>query len=76
MKLHVLAIPHTVTSKEYLSCAFTQKVLKFCKMMNPHYEIIHYGHEKSDVICIYSEKYSSNKSISRIHICISYYVFT
>ena len=51
MKLHVLAIPHTITSKEYLSCAFTQKVLKFCKMMSPFYQIIHYGHEKSEVIC-------------------------
>ena len=51
MKLHVLAIPHTVTSKEYLSCAFTQKVLKFCQMMKPHYEIIHYGHQRSEVDC-------------------------
>ena len=51
MKLHVLAIPHTVTTKEYLSCAFTQKVLKFCKMMSPHYDIIHYGHEDSEVEC-------------------------
>ena len=51
MKLHVLAIPHTITSKEYLSCAFTQKVLKFCKMMSPLYQIIHYGHEESEVEC-------------------------
>jgi len=51
MKLHVLSIPHTITSEDYLSCAFTQKVLKFCKMMTPYYSIIHYGHENSDVIC-------------------------
>jgi glycosyltransferase involved in cell wall biosynthesis len=51
MKLHALAIPHTITSKEYLSCAFTQKVLKFCEMMSPHYEVIHYGHEDSEVDC-------------------------
>ena len=51
MKLHALGIPHTVTSKEYLSCAFTQKVLKFCDMMKDEYEIIHYGHEDSEVNC-------------------------
>src|ERR1700677_5154055 len=52
MRFHVLSLPHTVTSKDYLSCAFTQKVLKFCKMMkDPKHTIIHYGHERSDVVC-------------------------
>jgi len=51
MNLHVLAIPHTITSKNYLACAFTQKVLKFCKMMHTHYNIIHYGHENADIFC-------------------------
>jgi glycosyltransferase involved in cell wall biosynthesis len=52
MKLHVLAVPHTVTTnKGYLSCAFTQKVVKFCQMMKPYYDIIHYVHERSEVDC-------------------------
>lgn len=52
MKLHILAIPHTVTSKNYLACAFTQKVYKFIKMMKDSgHEMIHYGHEDSDVDC-------------------------
>ena len=52
MRLHVLAIPHTITSKEHSVCAFTQNVLKFCDMMtNIGYEIIHYGHPKSEVVC-------------------------
>lgn len=34
MRFHVLGLPHTVTSKNMLSCAYTQKVLKFCKMMS------------------------------------------
>ena len=52
MRFHCLGVPHTVTSHDYVGCAFTQKVLKFCKMMKArgHY-IIHYGHEDSQVDC-------------------------
>ena len=51
MKLHILAIPHTVTSKKYLACAITQKVYKFIKMMNgiDDIEFIFYGHEDSEI---------------------------
>ncbi len=52
MRFHALGIPHTITSKKYLSCAYTQKVLKFCKMMTDlGHEVFHYGHEHSDVQC-------------------------
>lgn len=52
MRFHALGLPHTVTSKEYGACAYTQKVLKFGKMMTQlGHEVIHYGHEDSDLIC-------------------------
>ena len=46
MRLHLLSIPHTVTTPEASHCAFTGKVQKFPKMMEGlDYEIIHYGVE-------------------------------
>jgi glycosyltransferase involved in cell wall biosynthesis len=50
MRFHVLGLPHTVTSEEYVACAFTQKVLKFIRMWRRYRSedhIIHYGHVES-----------------------------
>ena len=52
MRFHALGVQHTVTSKDYIACAFTQNVLKFCSMMTLRgHTVIHYGHEDSDVEC-------------------------
>jgi glycosyltransferase involved in cell wall biosynthesis len=47
---HALSLPHTVTTPEYNACAYTMKVLKFCKMMKARgHIVIHYGHKDSVV---------------------------
>lgn len=51
IRLHMLAIPHTITNNEYSHCAFTGKVLRFCPMMlSRGFEVYHYGVESSTVI--------------------------
>ena len=51
IRLHMLAIPHTISNNTFSHCAFTGKVLRFCEMMTSldNFEVYHYGIETSDV---------------------------
>lgn len=48
IRLHIPAIPHTITHHDFSHCAFTGKVQRFPKMMQSvGYEVYHYGIESS-----------------------------
>jgi len=52
MKIHILGLPHTQTTEEFCTCAFTQKTLNLCKMLHRRgHEVIHYGVEGSNPEC-------------------------
>lgn len=67
-RFHVLGLPHTRTNKDFTACAYTQKALKFCKMMKDrgHY-IIHYGTEGSDPECDENVTVLSNEVWNRVY---------
>jgi len=52
LRIHVISLPHTKTNKLYCACAYTQKILNFCKMMHSlGHTVFHYGAEGSQVEC-------------------------
>lgn len=52
MRFHILGLAHLPTTKEITPCAYTQKIVKLCRMMKDlKNEVIFYGVEKSKVKC-------------------------
>lgn len=49
MRIIVLGLPHTQTSRRFSHCAYTQKAYNLCKMMHERgHEVIHVGVEVED----------------------------
>ena len=67
MRFHLLGVPHTVTSHEYLACAYTQKVYKFGQMMNEHVTLFHYGHEDSNLPCTEHVTVTTNDDLGKAY---------
>lgn len=52
MRFHVVSLPHTQVTEAYPSCAFTQKVRRFCQMMTGlGHEVLLYAGSETDVPC-------------------------
>jgi glycosyltransferase involved in cell wall biosynthesis len=52
MRFHVVALPHTQTSRKHNACAFTMKTYNFCRMMRSlGNTVVHYGAEGSEADC-------------------------
>lgn len=52
MRFHVVALPHTHTTKDYIACAYTAKVINFCRMMMDRgHEVYLYAGEKNEAPC-------------------------
>lgn len=65
-RFHVVSLPHSQTTKEYDTCAFTAKVRKFCDMMSSlGHEVILYAGDQNEaevaelVTCITREEQQS-----------------
>lgn len=52
MRLHVLSLPWTETTHEFLTCAYTQKLVKFGRMMSERgHEVFLYSGEENETPC-------------------------
>jgi glycosyltransferase involved in cell wall biosynthesis len=67
MRFHVCALPHTNTTKEFISCAYTAKVINFCRMMvDRGHEVYLYGGVENEapceehVVCVSEEERSAH----------------
>lgn len=49
LRLHLVSLPHTRVEQAFCGCAYTAKVLKFCKMMGGLYDVTVYAPEGPEI---------------------------
>jgi len=82
LRMHVIGLPHTISNIDFNSCAYTMKIIRFCKMMkdiNPNNIIYYYGNEGSEIVCdekidvmsesMFEREYGKFESRDQIRIC-------
>lgn len=53
MRLHLVGLPHTETTTEWLSCAYTQKVVKAARMFtDAGHDVVLYSSERNEAPCV------------------------
>lgn len=52
MRFHVISLPHTQTTEDYVHCAYTTKVVRFCDMMHDlGHEVFLYSSDQNTARC-------------------------
>lgn len=52
MRFHLTAFPHTQTTKDYFTCAYTNKAIKLSKMLAQRgHEVFLYSGEQNEAVC-------------------------
>jgi glycosyltransferase involved in cell wall biosynthesis len=68
VRIHLLSIPNTIAAPWYVTCPFTQKVVKLAKMLTrERHHVIHYGAELSNVVCAENVTVVWTNDIERSH---------
>jgi len=64
-RFNCLAPPHAITAPWFSHCGFTNKLRHFCKFMTEAgHTVLHYGHERSKVVCTEHITVTTDKDIA------------
>src|SRR5258708_15124768 len=67
-RFHVLGLPHTISSRDYTVCAFTQKTVRVCgRLRVGGHQVMHYGHRDSVVDCDEHVTVTDNEVLGRAY---------